>query len=115
MPSRLIRYQQRQQARKDDQPARNIDRNSSRQVRIERNNRRNHAKHARRGRREAVAGAAVLGGEDLGGDGVQDTVHDVAEEHVSAVPPEQRVRRARRRRREEERAGEPWITREVVE
>ena len=62
-----------------------------------------------RGGDDRVARPARLGGEELGRDGVEDAVHDVARERVAAVPAEERVGRARGRAREEEHPGDDCV------
>lgn len=66
------------------------------------------AKHAVRNRHDRVPRPAVLGRKELGRDGIQHAVHDVARERVAAVPAEQRVGRPRGSGAEEEDASEDW-------
>ena len=70
----------------------------------ERANTHHDTEDAVRGGDDRVARPARLGGEELGRDGVEDAVHDVAREREAAVPAEERVRRPRGGAREEEHA-----------
>ena len=102
LPATLKRQRQRQHPRRNEQRATHIDRRRRLQIRVDGHDRRHDAEDAVRRRGQRVPRAAILGGEDLGGVGVEDGVHDVAHEGVGAVPSEQGIRRHRRRGREQE-------------
>lgn len=58
--------------------------------------------NAIRSRDERVTRPSILRGKQFGGDGVQNPVHDVARETISAIPPKERIGRPGRRGDEDE-------------
>lgn len=107
LPTRLIRKSESEEAAADNQGARDVYRNGSLEVRVQRNDgslhvarllsqRRSHtqseatthdnSKDTRRRCRQSIPSATVLGREHLRRDGVQHTVHDLPA-HQPLTPP----------------------------
>jgi hypothetical protein len=91
-----------------------------------------HAKHVGRSGHQPVTRPTILGGKDLGRDGVQNPIHrlhpsaklvggarnektHVTEKHVAAVPPQKLVGRPGGGARVEKHACQRFISQEVVE
>ena len=93
LSSRLERQQKSYQPRNNKQRRGNVNWNGGIEIGIQRDDGGHDSKNSVCSSGDGVASPTVLGGEQLGGDGVQYAVHDAGCEAVAAVPAQQGVGR----------------------
>ena len=108
LPSGLEWQEKSDESGNNEQCSRDVNRDGGREIGVQRSDGSHDSENSVCDSDDGVTGTTVLGGEELGGEGVEDAVHDVVCETVVAVPAQHGVGRTGGGAGEEEDAGKDW-------